>query len=197
MIVTDAVRTYLEQKRPQPDALMAEMQARGRRDGIAMLDEEAARTLQVIARAMGARRIVEVGTAIGVSTLHLARALPPDGELISFEIDRERHTRALSYLARARPAARVDPLLRDASEGLLELECPFDVALLDGMQVVHGAHLEMIVPLMRPGGLVAVDSVLLGGGVGDGHPLDGWSGERIVTARSFNDRLLTHPQLDG
>jgi caffeoyl-CoA O-methyltransferase len=197
MIVTDAVRSYLEQTRPEPDALLAEMQERGARDSVPILDAHAAALLQVLARAVGAKRIVEVGTAIGVSTLHLARALPDDGELISFEIDRERHTQALSYFARARLGARVELRLQDAAEGLAELEGPFDVAFLDGLKAEYAGHLDLIVPLMRPGGLLAVDNVLMSGAVAEGRSIDGWSGDRVATARSFNDHFLGHPELDG
>lgn len=197
MIVTDAVRSYLDQTRPEPDALLAEMQERGARDSVPILDAQAATLLQVLARAVGARRIVEVGTAIGVSTLHLARALPADGELISFEIDRERHTQALSYFARARLSARVDLRLQDAAEGLTQVEGPFDFAFLDGLKAEYAGHLDLIVPLMRPGGLLAVDNVLMSGAVAEGRPIDGWSGDRVATARSFNDHFLGHPQLDG
>ncbi len=167
MIVTDAVRSYIDETRPAPDALLAEMQERGARDSVPILDPQAARMLNVLARAIGARRIVEVGTAIGVSALHLARALPEDGELVSFEIDRERHTQAVSYFARARLAARVDLRLQDAGEGLRELEGPFDLAFLDGLKAEYAGHLELIVPLMRPGGLVAVDNVLMSGAVAE------------------------------
>jgi predicted O-methyltransferase YrrM len=197
MIVTDAVRSYLEQTRPEPDALLAEMRERGTRDSVPILDAQAATLLQVLARAVRARRIVEVGTAIGVSTLHLARALPDDGELISFEIDPERHTQALSYVARARLSARVDLRLQDAAEGLLELEGPFDLAFLDGLKAEYAGHLDLIVPLMRPGGLLAVDNVLMSGAVAEGRPIDGWSGDRVATARTFNDHFLGHPDLDG
>ncbi len=197
MIVTDAVRSYIDETRPEPDALLAEMQERGARDSVPILDPQAARMLNLLARAIGARRIVEVGTAIGVSTLHLARALPDDGELVSFEIDRERHTQASSYFARARLAARVDLRLQDAGEGLRELEGPFDLAFLDGLKAEYAGHLDLIVPLMRPGGLVAVDNVLMSGAVAEGRAIDGWSGDRVATARAFNDRFLGHPELDG
>ena len=197
MIVTDAVRSYIDETRPEPDALLAEMQERGARDNVPILDPQAARMLNVLARAIGARRIVEVGTAIGVSALHLARALPDDGELVSFEIDRERHTQAVSYFARARLAARIDLRLQDAGEGLRELEGPFDLAFLDGLKAEYAGHLELIVPLLRPGGLVAVDNVLMSGAVAEGRAIDGWSGDRVATARAFNDRFLGHPELDG
>lgn len=197
MIVTEAVHDYLDATRPASDALLTEMQERGHRDKVPILDPQAAALLHVLARAMGARRIVEVGTAIGVSTIHLARALPDDGELISFEIDRERHAAAQSYFARARLTADVDLRLQDATEGLAELTGPFDIAFLDGVKAEYGQYLDLVVPLLRPGGLVAVDNVLMSGAVAEGRAIDGWSEERVETARSFNEHFLGHPELVG
>jgi caffeoyl-CoA O-methyltransferase len=195
MIVTDAVRSYLERTIPAPDPLLAEMRERGRRDGVPILDAQAASLLHVLARAVGARRIVEIGTAIGFSTLHLARALPAEGELISFEIDRERHSAAQSYFARARLPARIDLRLQDATEGLAELEGPFDLAFLDGLKAEYAGQLDQIVGLMRPGGLIAADNILMSGAVAEGHAIDGWSSDRVATARAFNDHLVNHPDL--
>lgn len=195
MIVTAAVRGYLDATRPQADLLLAEMQAHGARERIPILDAQSGALLHVLARAIGARRIVEVGTAIGVSTLHLARALPADGELISFEIDAERCDAARRYLDRDGLAGRIDLRLQDARAGLAELTGPFDLAFLDGVKAEYEEYLRLVVPLLRPGGLVAVDNVLMSGTVaenrGDGH----WSDEQVATARVFNERLLAHPQL--
>jgi caffeoyl-CoA O-methyltransferase len=195
MIVTPAVHDYLDATRPPADPLLAEMQAHGDRDRIPILDAQSGALLHVLARAIGARRVVEVGTAIGVSTLHLARALPAGGELVSFEVDAERHAAAEGYLARDGLAARVDLRLQDARAGLAELSGPFDLAFLDGVKAEYEEYLALVVPLLRPGGLVAVDNVLMSGTVAEGRSDGHWSDEQIGTARAFNERLLAHPQL--
>src|SRR5207248_8258476 len=87
MIVTESVESYLAASRPEPDPLLAEMEAHGARESIPIVVPETGILLQILALTHGARRIVEVGTAIGVSTLYLARALPPGGTIVSFEID--------------------------------------------------------------------------------------------------------------
>jgi caffeoyl-CoA O-methyltransferase len=195
MIVTPAVRDYLDATRPPADALLAEMQAHGARERIPILDAQSGALLHVLARAIGARRIVEVGTAIGVSTLHLARALPARGELVSFEIDPERHAAARAYLERDSLEARADLRLRDAREGLSELTGPFDLAFLDGVKAEYEDYLRLVVPLLRTGGLVAVDNVLMSGTVAENRSDGHWSEAQIATARAFNERLLAHPQL--
>jgi len=197
MIVTPAVQQYLDATRPAPDPLLAEMQAHGARERIPILDAQSGALLHVLARAIGARRIVEVGTAIGVSTLHLARALPPDGELVSFEIDPERRLAAQAYLERDDLHARVDLRLQDARAGLAELSGPFDLAFLDGVKAEYEDYLDLVVPLLRPGGLVAVDNVLMAGTVAENRSDGHWTEEQIAIARAFNARLLSHPQLDA
>jgi caffeoyl-CoA O-methyltransferase len=196
VIVTPAVREYLEETRPPADPLLAEMQVHGARERIPILDAQSGVLLHVLARAIGARRIVEVGTAIGVSTLQLARALPADGTLVSFEIDPERHAAARAYLDRDGLLARIDLRLQDARAGLAELTGPFDLAFLDGVKAEYEAYLDLVVPLLRPGGLVAVDNVLMSGTVAENSSDGHWTDEQIATARAFNERLLRHPQLD-
>jgi caffeoyl-CoA O-methyltransferase len=195
MIVTSAVRDYLDVTRPRADPLLAEMQAHGARERIPILDAQSGALLHVLARAIGARRIVEVGTAIGVSTLHLARALPADGELVSFEIDCERRDAAQAYLDRDELQARIELRLQDARAGLAELASPFDLAFLDGVKAEYDEYLRLVVPLLRRGGLVAVDNVLMSGTVAENESDGHWTEEQIATARAFNERLLDHPQL--
>jgi predicted O-methyltransferase YrrM len=197
MIVTPAVRDYLDATRPPADSLLAEMQAHGARERIPILDPQSGALLHVLARAIGAQRIVEVGTAIGVSTLQLARALPPGGELVSFEIDPARHAAANGYLGRDELPARLDLRLQDARAGLAELAGPFDLAFLDGVKAEYEDYLAAVVPLLRPGGLVAVDNVLMSGTVAENRSDGHWTDAQIATARAFNERLLNHPQLDA
>src|SRR3981081_2588137 len=110
------------------------MEAHAARDHIPIVVPETGALLHVLALARGARRVVEVGTAIGVSTLYLARALSPGGSVISFEIDERRHAAARDYLERAGVLDRVELRLQDARTGLAGLEGPFDMAFIDGVK---------------------------------------------------------------
>jgi predicted O-methyltransferase YrrM len=196
-IVTPDVERYLSEIRPAPDELLAEMEAHGARDGVPIVAATTGRLLEVLARAARARRIVEIGTAIGVSTLYLARALPPDGELVSFEIDPARHAAAQAYLERSGVTARVDLRLQDALEGLRSLDGPFDVAFLDAAKGEYGAYLDVTLPLLRPGALVLVDNVLMSGTVASGRSDGHWDDDDIAGARELNRRLTDSPDLLG
>jgi predicted O-methyltransferase YrrM len=194
VIVTDAVEAYLAQLRPEPDPVLAEMEAHAIRDRIPVVVPETGALLQVLARTRGAARIVEVGTAIGVSTLYLARGLAPGGEVVSFEIDEARHAAARDYLSRAGVLDRVELRLEDARTGLPSLEGPYAMAFIDGVKAQYGQYFEQLVPLLGPGSLLAVDNVLMSGTVAEGRSDGRWTDEQIATARKFNERLVFDEQ---
>jgi predicted O-methyltransferase YrrM len=197
MIVTDAVSRYTEELRSEPDPVLAEMERYAASDGIPIVVPQTGALLQGLALATAARRIVEVGTAIGVSTLYLARALPSGGTVTSFEVDEERHQAARRYLERAGVADRCDLRLQDAREGLAGLERQFDMAFIDGVKTQYGDYFEGLLPLLRRGGLLAVDNVLMGGTVAEGRSDGHWTDEQIKSARAFNERLLHGEGLTG
>ncbi len=190
MIVTEAVDAYLERIRPRPDPVLADMEAHGAREGIPIVVPGTGALLQVLALAHHARRALEVGTAIGVSTLYIARGLTPDGTITSFEIDSGRHRAAREYLERAGLLDRADLRLQDAREGLATLEGKFDFAFVDGVKSEYGDYFEVLMPLLAPGAVLVVDNVLMRGAVAEGD-----DSERATTARAFNERLLEHPEL--
>ncbi len=195
MIVSDAVGNYLRQTRAPPDPLLAEMEEHGAREGIPIVVPETGALLHVLALASGARRVLEVGTAIGVSTLYLARAVPADGVIVSFEIDPDRHSAARGYLERAGLAERADLRLQDAREGLRELDGEFDFAFLDGVKAQYGDYFGLVLPRLRCGGVLAVDNALRGGRVAEAR--GNGSDEQAITVREFNQRVLEHDQLTG
>ncbi|HZO78409.1 MAG TPA: O-methyltransferase [Solirubrobacteraceae bacterium] len=198
MIVTDAVRRYTEELRPEPDPVLREMEQRAASDGIPIVVPQTGALLHVLALACAARRIVEVGTAIGVSTLYMARALPAGGKVVSFDIDPERQGAARTYLERAGVADRCDLRLKDARDGLPELDAgAYDMAFIDGTKTQYSDYFDRLLPLLREGGLLIVDNVLMGGTVAEGRGDEEWTSEQIKSARAFNERLLHREGLTG
>lgn len=197
VILTDAVDAYLASLRPDPDDLLAEMEARGNREGIPIVVPETGALLHLLARIRGARRVVEVGTAIGVSTLYLARALPPGGVIISFEVDPDRHHAARDYLERAGMLDRADLRLEDARAGLASLDGPFDMAFVDGVKSQYGSYLELLLPLLGERGVLAVDNVLMSGTVAEGRGDGNWTEEQIAFMRALNERLVAMDGFDS
>ena len=190
MIFAAGIEDYVRSLVPEPDPVLAEMMAHGDRDGVPIVYPETGLLLEVLVAVTGARAAIEVGTAIGVSTLHIARALADGGTVISFEVDSERHEAARRYLDRAGVGDRADLRLQDGTKGLAGLAGPLDFVFLDAAKGDYPQQLELALPRLRPGGVVAVDNVLLSGAVAPGHGPTHWSDEDVLTVRAFNADLL-------
>jgi predicted O-methyltransferase YrrM len=195
MIVTEAVTQYWRELRPTPDPVLQEMETQAAREGIPIVVPETGQLVHVLALACQAQRVLEVGTAIGVSTLYLARAVPGSGRVTSFEIDEERHNAARAYLKRAGVLDRVDLRLQDAREGLGSLTEEFDLAFIDGVKAQYGEYFDGVLPRLRSGGVLAVDNVLMSGTVAENRSDGHWTEDQITRAREFNRRLLEDSQL--
>jgi predicted O-methyltransferase YrrM len=197
VILTKAVDEYLATLRREPDPVLAEMEAQAEREWIPVVPSETGELLGLLARMRGASRVVEIGTAIGVSTLYIARALGPDGQVVSFEIDPARHQAAGDYLQRAGLLDRVDLRLQDAREGLQSLEGPFDMAFVDAAKMQYGNYIELLLPLLAPRAVVAIDNMLMSGTVATGRGDGNWTENQIEMARALNARIVGMPEFDA
>ena len=152
------------------------------------------RLLQVLLTAIGARRVLEVGTLGGYSAIWIARALPSDGSLLSIEIDPARAEFARRHLRRAGEDRKVDVRVGRALDVLPSLDGErFDAVFLDADKEPLPTYLEWALRLVRPGGLVIADNALWGGKVAD--PNNDEVETRAV--REFNRRFATDPRLAG
>src|SRR4051812_21787974 len=197
MITGEAVAAYLESIRVEPDEVLAEMEAQAGRDGVPVVPPVTGRLLSVLVAATGARTIVEIGTATGMSGLYMARALPADGRIVTFDVDPERQRLAASYFERAGVLDKFDLRLQDAREGLAGIDVPVDLAFIDGVKEQYEAYLDGVLPHLRAGGVVVADNVLMSGTVATGEPAGPWSSDRIAAMRAFNERLLSDPALEA
>ncbi len=122
------------------------------------------RLLNLLVRMSGARRVLEVGTLGGISAIHLARALPPDGRLVTLELDPHHAAAARDAIARAGLDDRVEVRVGRAADSLEALAedavAPFDLAFIDADKASYPRYLELVVPLMRSGGVVVADNVV-------------------------------------
>jgi predicted O-methyltransferase YrrM len=132
-----------------------------------------------------------------VSTLYLARALPAGGRLVSFEVDPVRHGTARDYLQRAGVLDRVDLRLQDAREGLMELDGPFDLAFVDAAKMQYGDYLDLLLPLLAPRAVVAIDNMLMSGTVASGRSDGNWTEDQIEMARALNARVVAMPEFQA
>lgn len=184
---------YLERLLPPRDAILREMEEVGEREEIPVSDPEVGRLLAVLVHTTGARRILEVGTAIGYSALCMARGAP-EARLLSIDKDPERLARAGAFLARAGVADRVQLVEGDALEVLAKLSGPFDFAYIDAVKEDYRRYLDLILPKLTVGGTIVADNLLWKGAVAR---WDEGEDEATRALRAFNGYLMIHPQLSA
>jgi predicted O-methyltransferase YrrM len=149
--------------------------------------------LHLLARSVGARRILEVGTLGGYSTIWLARALPADGELVTCEIDPEHAEVARANLARGGLHELVDVRVGPALETLPGLEGPFDLAFVDADKQSNAEYFRHALRLSRPGSLIVVDNVVRGGRVADAGSDD----PAVLGTRALAELVGQEPRVDA
>lgn len=195
-IVPEAVERYLSTLNRLGDPVLEEVARAGEAAQLPLIDAEVGALLRVLATAIGATRILEIGTAIGYSGIWLAGALPTGGMLLTIERDRERARVAREHFARAGLDNRISILIGDAQRMLAKVAGPFDLIFQDGDKAFYEPALNRLVELLRPGGLLVTDNVLWDGEVVPGfvvQPRRDPEDTRAIAA--YNERLNTHPQL--
>ena len=195
-IVPAAIEEYLARLNHLPDPIQREMAREGAERKLPLVDAEVGALLRVLATAVGATRILEIGTAIGYSGIWLGGALPPGGTLFTMEAREDRAKQARDNYARAGLADRVTVMLVDAGLMVAKVAGPFDVIFQDGDKQQYLPMLDRLVDLLRPGGLLVTDNVL-----GDGEVVPGFakaprqSPEDTRAIAAYNERLAAHPRL--
>lgn len=149
--------------------------------------------LQLLAALMGARRILEVGTLGGYSTIWLARALPEDGSMISLELDPHHGKVARANLETAGLADRVEIVVGPAAQTLPTLTGPFDLVFLDADKAGNADYLRLCLDLTRPGSAIVVDNVVRHGAVLEQDSDD----PSVQGVHRLLDLLRAEPRLDA
>ena len=146
--------------------------------------------LAMFARMLGARRALEVGTFTGYSALCVAEALPADGKLVACDVSDEWTSVGRKYWAEAGVAGKIDLRLGPAAETLEKLlgefgPGSFDFAFIDADKTAYDTYYEGTLKLIRPGGAIVLDNVLMGGRVPDESVNDA----SIVALRELNRKI--------
>jgi caffeoyl-CoA O-methyltransferase len=190
LIVPDAIEGYLANLNRGADRLLDEIARKGAERRLPLVDAEVGMLLSVLATAVGARKILEIGTAVGYSGIWLARALPPDGMLLTMEMDPERGREAQENFKSAGLASRASVIMGDAQRMIAKVAGPFDLIFQDGEKKLYVPMLDRLVALLRPGGLLVTDNVLW-----DGKVVLAEQDETTQAIAEYNQRLAAHPAL--
>jgi len=194
-IVPDAVERYLAGLNRGGDPLLAEIAQAGVERDLPLVDAEVGALLRVLAAAIGARKILEIGTAVGYSGIWLAGALPADGMLMTMEMDARRAKEAQGNFDRAGLTNRVSVMLGDAQRLIAKVAGPFDLIFQDGDKKMYTPLLDRLVSLLRPGGLLVTDNVLWDGKVVPGFITSAADDKDTRAIAEYNERVATHPAL--
>jgi predicted O-methyltransferase YrrM len=195
-VVPAPVGRYLEALHGPVDPLLEDIRAEGLAAGLPLVEPDTARLLRSLVIATAAKKILEIGTAIGYSAVWMAQALPPDGQLISFEIDQSRAATARANVERAGLGTTISVIVGDAARFLHKVAGPFDVIFQDGDKMLYEPLLDRLVGHLRTGGVLVTDNVLWDGEVVEGFATTPRHDEPSTAAiRSYNRRLASDTRL--
>jgi predicted O-methyltransferase YrrM len=192
-----AVDSYIEKLFIAPDFSLQAALESSKAAGLPTINVSPAegKLLHLLARVQGARKILELGTLGGYSTIWLARALPAEGRLISLEIDPKRAEIARANIARAELANTVEICVGPAADSLQKMVSegrgPFDLIFIDADKQGYAEYLQWSLKLSRPGTLIVADNVVRKGAVADRASAD----ENVQGIRKFNEALAAEKRV--
>jgi predicted O-methyltransferase YrrM len=190
-ILADHVTRYLHELRPARSSVMSEMEKLAELDGIPIVHWETGRFLAAVVKALDPELVLEVGTAIGYSTLHMAEALGR-GRIVTIEREPLRVEQANGFLNRAGVTERVEVVEGDALEVIDGLDGPFDLIFLDATKTEYPQYLELAEPKAAERAVLVVDNLLMSGDVAlEDDRRARWGAEQLGMARSFNAELVS------
>jgi caffeoyl-CoA O-methyltransferase len=149
------------------------------------------RFLELLVYASGARRVLELGTYSGYSSLSMAAGLPPDGRIDTCELDEERAAVARRYIAQSPYADRISVHLGPALETIGRLDGEFDFVFIDADKPNYVNYYEAVLPRLSARGTIAADNTLWSGRVVD----DEDQSEGTEAIRAFNEHVRADPRV--
>jgi len=161
--IQDDVEEYVYQLLPERDEVVREIEDYAAQNRVPIIGPAVARTLTLFVQVSGAKRIFEMGSAIGYSTIWLARAAGPKGKVIYTDGDAEKARRAKDYFRRAGVAKRIEVRVGNAHDLLQKTQGKFDLIFNDVDKDQYPASLRVALPKLRRGGLFISDNTLWSG----------------------------------
>ncbi|AFQ46061.1 O-methyltransferase [Desulfosporosinus meridiei] len=184
---------YLETLLGERDPLLREMEEQALRETIPVVTPMVGNFLNLLVHMSKAQAVLEVGTAIGYSTIWLARAAKETGgHVTTIDMNKDRLFRAQEYIKRAELTNHVTALEGDARKILKTLDSMFDFVFIDAAKGEYLEYLNLIYPLISPGGLLVVDNVLFRGWVVPGSSFASKYDRMVGGLRQFLQELSSN-----
>jgi O-methyltransferase len=197
--MTDPLYRYLLEHSVREPAVLVELRAEtaGMPDAQMQIGPDQGQFMALLAKLIGARRCIEVGVFTGYSSLAVALALPDEGRIVACDVSEEWTAIAQRYWRRAGVDDKIELKLQPATRTLESLLAAgeagsYDFAFIDADKPAYEAYYELLLQLLRPGGLIAVDNTLWSGKVADANERDA----NTSALRAFNDKLHHDERID-
>lgn len=194
-----AVDGYIEERLLAADPGLERVLAANAEAGLPAIDVSPAqgKLLNLLVRMSGARRVLEIGTLGGYSTIWMARGLPADGRIVTLEFSPHHAATARANIEAAGLASQVEVRVGAAAQTLPELAGegagPFDFVFIDADKPSNPIYLDWAVRLARPGTVIVLDNVVRNGAVADAGSTDA----NVLGSRAGFDFFREHPRLDA
>jgi caffeoyl-CoA O-methyltransferase len=157
-----------------------------------MVGRQEGRFLEMMVFASGARRVLEIGTFTGFSSIAMAAGLPEDGHITSLEVDPHHAATARANIEAAGLSERIEVREGPAITSIQALSGPFDLVFIDADKTGYDAYFEAVLPKLSTRGIILADNTLFGGGVlARAESPD----ESALALRRFNDKLAADPRV--
>ncbi|HEU5279418.1 MAG TPA: class I SAM-dependent methyltransferase [Gaiellaceae bacterium] len=195
-IVESQVEQYAEEHTSPDGELFERLAAETREKTTApqmMVGRLEGRFLGSLVRMLRARRVLELGTFTGYSSISMALALPAGGRVITCDVDEETTAIARRYAEEAGVADRIDYRLGAGLETIAQLDGPFELVFIDADKPNYVNYYEATLPLLADGGVMVVDNTLWSGKVADENEDD----ENTRAIRALNDHVLADPRVEN
>lgn len=196
MIIEPRVEEYAERYSTPPTELFRRLDEETRAKSSApemMVGQLEGHVLGELVRITGARRILELGTFTGYSSISMALALPPDGRLITCDVDQETNAIARRYAQEAGVIDRIEYRIGPALETIATLDGRFDIVFIDADKVNYVNYYEATLPLLADDGVMLVDNALSSGDVVD--PSNARESTRAIHA--LNERIRNDDRVEN
>ena len=192
-MIDERIEAYAEAHTTPPPELLRELAAETQatmRLPQMLTGTTEGRLLELLVHAIGARRILEIGTFTGYSALSMAAALPDDGHIDTCDIDPTHVEVAERYIARSEHAAKITVHVGPALESIARLEGDFDFVFIDADKANYDNYYEAVLPRLSPGGLIAIDNTLWSGRVLDPQDDDSKAIAALNEKLAADDRIV-------
>ncbi len=182
---------------PERDALLLALEKKAAERYIPIIKPQVGQFLQVLIKIKKPGRILEVGTAIGYSTIWMARVAGPAVEIVSIEINEERAAEARENFRSGRVEEQINLKIGDAREIIPFLRRKFELVLLDGAKGQYLDYLEPVLEILSPGGVIVADNVLYHGEVLDQQRVKHKRRTMVNHLREYLRVVANHPLLES